>query len=141
MISGSKPSAAGRKTLTSFWRLLPVLIGVLLIAGLLVQLIPEMMRLGLFGHGCLADMLGADLVGSLATGQPVVSYLLAGELRKAGIDLYSVTAFLVAWVTVGFIPLPAEAVMLGWRFAIARNLVAFALALAVAWLTVVTVHG
>ncbi len=122
----------------SFLRLLPVLAGVLLLAGLLVDLIPQLIHMGVLGHGRITDMLGADLIGSLATGQPVVSYLLAGELRKSGVDLYSVSAFIVAWVTVGVITLPVEGAALGWRFALWRNLVAFLFAMLIAWLTVTT---
>jgi len=49
-----------------------------------------------------------------------------------------VTAFIIAWVTVGVIPLLAEAVMMGWRFSIRRNVVAFFMAMVLAWLTVQT---
>jgi len=92
------------------------------------------------GHGVLLDMLAADTVGSVAAAQPVVSYILAGELQKAGIGLYAVTTFVVSWVTVGIIPLPAEAAMLGWRFAIWRNVVSFFMALVVSWVTVASLH-
>ena len=78
---------SGLRSMRSFLRLLPVLAGVLLLAGLLVDLIPQLIHMGVLGHGRITDMLGADLIGSLATGQPVVSHLLAGELRKSGVDL------------------------------------------------------
>lgn len=138
MITKNKLIESGKKTGHSISRLLPVLIGVLLIASLIIELIPKLLHMGLLGHGPFLDMLGADFIGSLSTGQPVVSYLLAGELQQAGIDLYTVTAFIIAWVTVGVIPLPAEAVMLGWRFSIWRNVVAFFMAMVLAWLTVQT---
>ncbi|HHH38973.1 MAG TPA: hypothetical protein ENK50_05295 [Sedimenticola sp.] len=128
------------QTLRSFSRLLPVLVGVLLLASLVAQLIPDLIRMGLFGHDTLSDTLVAAGIASVATGQPVVSYLLAGELQRAGVELVAVTAFLTAWITVGVISLPAEAVMLGWRFALWRNLIAFLLSLLIAWLTVVTLH-
>lgn len=134
----AKLKQSGLRSGRSFLRLLPILAGVLLLASLLVDLIPQLIHMGILGHGRIADMLGADLIGSLATGQPVVSYLLAGELRKSGVDLYSVSAFIIAWVTVGIITLPAEGAMLGWRFAMWRNLIAFGFALLIAWLTVMT---
>ncbi len=129
-----------RHTATAFWRLLPVLTGVLLLAGLVVELVPLLIDAGLFGHHPAADALAAASIASLATGQPVVSYVLGGELRQAGVGLVAVTAFVTAWVTVGVISLPAEAVMLGWRFAAWRNLVAFLLSLLIGWLTVATLH-
>jgi uncharacterized membrane protein YraQ (UPF0718 family) len=140
MLSRKILKSSGKKTLKTFSRLLPVLLGVLLISSLMIEMIPKLIERGLLGHGRLLDMLTADAIGSIAAAHPAISYLLAGELQKAGIDLYAVTAFILAWVTVGIIPLPAEAIMLGWRFSIWRNVVAFFMAVIVAWVTVVTLH-
>jgi uncharacterized membrane protein YraQ (UPF0718 family) len=140
MIERQKLRQSLIKTAKSFWQLLPVLIGVLLLASLVVQIVPQLIHMGLFGHDTFTDTVVAAVVASISTGQPVVSYLLAGELQKAGIDLVAVTAFLTAWITVGVVSLPAEAVMLGWRFALWRNLIAFLLSMLIAWLTVVTLH-
>jgi len=130
-----------KKTARSFWLLLPMLIGVLLLASLVAQIVPRLIHMGLFGHSAFSDTLVAASIASISTGQPVVSYLLAGELQKAGIDLIAVTAFITAWITVGVVSLPAEAVMLGWRFSLWRNLIAFVLSILIAWLTVVTLHA
>ncbi|RTZ74794.1 MAG: hypothetical protein DSZ00_03525 [Gammaproteobacteria bacterium] len=129
-----------RQTGRAFWRLLPVLVGVLLLAALVAQSIPKLMQMGLFGRGPWSDTLAAAGVASVATGQPVVSYILAGELQKAGVELLAVTAFLTAWITVGVISLPVEAQMLGWRFALWRNFIAFLFSLVIAWLTVSLLH-
>ena len=139
-ITKKKLLSSSRKTLVIFRRLLPILVAVLMIASLVVELIPKLISMGVLGHGVLLDMLAADTVGSVAAAQPVVSYILAGELQKAGIGLYAVTTFVVSWVTVGIIPLPAEAAMLGWRFAIWRNVVSFFMALVVSWVTVASLH-
>jgi len=132
--------ASFRQTIRAFQRLLPVLIGVLLLAALVAELIPRLMQMGLFGHGAWSDALASAGIASVATGQPVVSYILAGELQKAGVELLAVTAFITAWITVGVVSLPVEAQMLGWRFALWRNLVAFAFSLLIAWLTVALLH-
>jgi hypothetical protein len=50
-----------------------------------------------------------------------------------------VTAFLVAWVTVGIIQLPAEIMMLGKRFAITRNILSFIFSILVAIMTVLII--
>ena len=86
------------------------------------------------------DVLLGTALGSIAAGPPVASYLLGGELRAGGVSLMAVTALVVSWVTVGLVQLPAEALYLGRRFAVARNLVSFAFTLAVAWLTVQTLR-
>ncbi len=127
---------AARRTLNSLRQLMPVLLGVLLLAGLLVEWIPQLIRQGVLGHGTWSDSLLANLIGSVSTGQPIVSYLLAGELQQAGIGLLPVTIFIVSWITVGVISLPVEAGFLGWRFALWRNAVAFVLVFAIGLLTV-----
>ena len=132
--------ASLRRTARAFGRLLPVLAGVLLLASLIAQVLPRLVRLGLFGHGAAADSLVAAGLASVAHGQPVVSYILGGELRDAGVSLQAVTAFVTAWITVGVLSLPVEGRMLGWRFALWYNGLAFGFALAIAWLTVAALH-
>jgi len=50
----------------------------------------------------------------------------------------AVTAFLLTWITVGIVQLPAESLMLGRNFTIARNLMSFLTAIIVAVFTVFT---
>ena len=130
-----------QRTLVAFRRLMPVLVGVLLLAALVAELMPKLMQLGLFGHGDWYDALTAAGLASVATGQPVVSYILAGELQRGGVGMLAVTAFLTAWITVGVVSLPLEGRMLGWRFALWRNLIAFLFSLLVAWITVALWHA
>ena len=141
MISRQALIGSMQKSANTVWRLLPVLLAVLLLASLIVPLIPVLIHHGILGQGVWIDTLGAAAVGSLASGQPIVGYLLAGEMQKAGVGLIAVTAFIAAWVTVGVVSLPAEAMVLGTRFALVRNAVSFVLSLLLAWLIVVTVHG
>lgn len=48
------------------------------------------------------------------------------------------TSFIVAWMTVGVIQLPAEAAILGRRFACVRNILIYILAILVSIVTVKT---
>lgn len=48
-----------------------------------------------------------------------------GELLEQGAGLVAVTAFLVAWVTVGLIQLSVESILLGKKFAVSRNIFQF----------------
>lgn len=108
---------------------LPVFLGVLLLTSLAIELLADTDISGFFtDHPALDALLGA-FVGSIVSGHPVASYLLAGELLTAGASLVAVTALIISWVTVGVVQLPAEALMLGWRFAICRHLVCFLSAL------------
>ena len=99
-------------------------------------LIPKEAYKSIFTDNELLDPLMGAVVGSIAGGNPITSYILGGELRQQGVSMLAVTAFLVAWVTVGIIQLPAEALMLGRRFAIMRNGVSFVLSIVIAVLTI-----
>ncbi|MFO7592717.1 MAG: hypothetical protein R6X15_01560 [Pseudomonadota bacterium] len=124
------------RTLRQFSQLLPVIIAMLLLTSLLLTLIPHEISAGLFGHGDYIDGLYAAVLGSIAAGHPLVSYLLGGELLNNGVGLFAITALIISWVTVGIVQLPAEALLLGSRFAVLRNLFCFFSALVVAFLCV-----
>jgi uncharacterized membrane protein YraQ (UPF0718 family) len=124
------------KTLRTFVNLLPIILGMLLLSSLVVTMFPRELSAGLFGRSDVLDTLIGATIGSVATGHPLASYLMAGELLKTGVSLLAATAFIVSWVTVGIVQLPAEILMLGARFAIYRNLTCFFAAIAVAFVTV-----
>jgi uncharacterized membrane protein YraQ (UPF0718 family) len=121
-----------------FLNILPVILGVILLTGLVIELLPAGAAAEWFGRNALLDALTGAVAGSVAAGHPVSSYVIGGELLNKGVSLAAVTAFLVSWVTVGSIQLPAEGVMLGWRFALLRNLVCFLFSILVAMVTVAT---
>ncbi|MCD4704284.1 MAG: hypothetical protein K8R64_08360, partial [Methanosarcinaceae archaeon] len=73
-------------------------------------------------------------------GHPITSYILGGEFLAQGVDLLVVTAFLIAWVTVGIVQIPVEAAVFGKRFAILRNVSAFMLSMIAAIITVTMVR-
>ncbi|MBN1258556.1 hypothetical protein JXA05_02255 [Candidatus Peregrinibacteria bacterium] len=115
---------------------LPVLLGIILLIGLLnsANLFPLLSRL-FTADGLFNPLIGAAL-GSIMAGNPVTSYVIGGELLGQGIGLTAVTAFMVAWVTVGIVQFPAEAFLLGKRFALWRNALSFILSILVAVITV-----
>jgi hypothetical protein len=124
------------KTARSFTRSLPILLGVFMLLSLAATLIPKGLYGRIFTGNQIFDPLIGALVGSVAGGNPVTSYIIGGELRHQGISMLAITAFIIAWVTVGIIQLPAEALMLGTRFALVRNVVSFFSAVMIAILTV-----
>ena len=124
------------KTLRTFVNILPIIAGMLLLTSWVIMIMPDKVATGLFsGNGFIDTLLGAA-IGSVAVGHPLVSYVLGGELRDAGVSLLAVTAFIVSWVTVGVVQLPAEILFFGKRFAFYRNLISFFCAIGVAILTV-----
>ena len=126
------------KTLNSFKQFLPIIIGILLLMGLVITIIPKEFYAAVFSGNKFLDPLIGALLGSISGGNPITSYILGGELLKQGVSLLAVTAFLLAWVTVGVIQLPAESLMLGKKFAIIRNSVSFLTAIIAAVLVVIT---
>ena len=138
-----KPSLqqALKKSSLAFWAITPMLIGVIGLVGLFQVLVTPRMLASLFRGNSMVDTLTGTLAGAIASGNPVVSYLLGGELMKQGISLYAVTAFILSWVTLGFIHLPVEAEVLGFRFTLYRNILAFVFTMIIAVLTSLTVQA
>lgn len=129
-----------RKTIRTFINVLPIIVGMILVTSLVVTVFEEQISSGVFGNGDILDTLLGASIGSIATGHPLASYLLGGEMLRGGVGLIAVTALLVTWVTVGIVQLPAEALMLGMRFAVYRNIISFTAAIIIAFLTVYTLQ-
>jgi uncharacterized membrane protein YraQ (UPF0718 family) len=125
-----------RKAGMALWRSAPILVGIVLLVSLANTLIPKAAYTALFSRVAVFDSFIGSALGSILAGNPVTSYILGGEMLGQGVSLVAVTAFMVAWVTVGMVQLPAEAMLLGKRFAITRNITAFVLAIIVAIITV-----
>ncbi len=117
-------------------RSLPIIFGTILLVSLVVNLIPKSFYTQIFRDNVFIDSLIGAGIGSISTGNPITSYIFGGEFLAQGISLIAVTAFLVAWVTVGVVQFPAESFLLGKRFAIRRNVLSFIFAILVAILTV-----
>jgi len=118
------------------WNVFPLILGTILLVSLIVTLIPRSFYLLIFQGNKILDPFIGSFIGSISAGNPLISYIIGGELLNHGISMIAVTAFIIAWVTVGVIQLPAESVILGKRFALIRNLLSFIFAIIVAIITV-----
>lgn len=136
MLINRSIKSAALKSAKSLGKTAPAIFGVILLISLISALIPKSFYSKIFINNIILDSIIGALVGSISAGNPVTSYILGGELLDQGVSLIAVTAFLVAWVTVGIVQLPAEATILGKRFTILRNLTAFIFAIIVALITV-----
>jgi hypothetical protein len=99
-----------KKAAKGLWMAFPMILGTILLVSLISAVVPKT--------------------------NPLTSYIFGGEMLIQGVGLVGVTAFLVCWVTVGLVQLPAESMILGRKFAILRNLTAFFLSIVVAIITV-----
>jgi len=121
-------SEAISKTGRQFLALFPLLVAVILLLGLFQGFVSEQTLLSFFSGSNVQDSFLGACIGSLMAGNPINSYVIGESLQKAGVGLPGAAALMLAWVSVGFIQLPAEATALGWRFALVRNLSGFAMA-------------
>jgi len=128
------------KASRAMYRSLPIILGVLILISLANVLVPKNFYTILFRGNLFLDPFIGSLLGSILAGNPITSYIISGELLKQGISLIAVTAFIVSWVTVGIIQLPAEIMLLGKKFAITRNVTAFFLAIIVAIITILILN-
>lgn len=118
----------------------PMLFAVIGLVGLFDTLVtPEMLH-ALFINNAFYDALMGTFIGGVSVGQPFLSYIIGGELLKEGISLYAVSAFILAWVTLGLVQLPLEWSLFGTRFTIIRNLLSLLFALLIAFATTVTIE-
>ncbi|MGM5482465.1 MAG: permease [Nanobdellota archaeon] len=113
--------SAFNRAFKSLVNVLPIMLGVIFLIGLLKILVPQDFYNSIFGFNLVLDTLIGSVVGSIMAGNPITSYVIGGEFLQQGISLWAVTAFLVSWVTVGLVQLPAEAMVLGKKFSILRN--------------------
>lgn len=126
------------KSAKSFSKVIPMLVGVILLMGLFQTFITQEMIVSIFSGNPFADTLLGTITGGVSVGTPVVSYVISGELLSSGVSLYAVTAFILSWVSLGVVQLPLEFELFGKRFTILRNLFSFVAAIVVTLLTVMT---
>jgi uncharacterized membrane protein YraQ (UPF0718 family) len=131
--------AATRKAVRGLRNALPILASVVLLVGLLRTYVSPAMLRSVFGGRPALDVALGTGIGSVSTGNAITSYVVGGELLDRGVSLLAVTAFIVSWVTIGVVQFPAEASVLGRRFAIARNVTGAILAVLVSIVTVLVV--
>lgn len=131
---------AARSAARQFVTLLPILIGVVLLIGLFDVFVSRGLLTSIFSGNVALDTLWGACFGSIFAGNPINSYVIGGELLKYGVSLFAVTAFIVTWVTVGLVQLPAEIAAFGKRFALLRNGMSFLMAIPIAILTVLILN-
>ena len=116
----------------SLYKMLPIILAVLLILSLINTLVPKSFYTSFFQGNLFLDPLIGGVFGSISAGTPITSYIIGGELLSQGVSLIAITAFIVAWVTVGIVQLRIEITFLGKKFAIVRNILAFIFSILVA---------
>jgi len=128
---------SAKKALQTFKTAIPIMIGILLLINLLNTFLRDSYTKVFTGNVLIDPLIGA-VAGSISFGIPVTSYIVGGELLSAGVSLMAVTAFIMAWTTVGLAMLPLEATFLGKRFAVVRNTINFIFSMIISILLIYT---
>jgi len=128
---------AFQKTIQVIKISLPIIIGILMLISLLNPLFEKYYPKIFTGNYFIDPLIGA-VAGSVSFGIPIASYVTGGELLKEGVSLLAVTAFILAWSTVGIMFMPLEISNLGRKFAIWRNSLNFISSIVIAILTIIT---
>ena len=132
--------SAFKKALIGFLTMSPMLFAIILLLGIFDVYITNDMLSSLFVSNDFIDTIIGTSLGAVLTGNPMVSYILGGELRDAGVSILAVTAFILSWVTLGLVQLPAELEIFGLRFTFYRTLFTFIINIIVSFATVFTTN-
>jgi uncharacterized membrane protein YraQ (UPF0718 family) len=109
------------------------IIAILFLIGLLLTLIPpESIKQYMGNSNAIISTIASALVGSITLIPAFVAFPLAGSLVDAGASIVPVVAFLTTLTMVGFVTVPLEKKEFGMKFTIARNLLSFTFAIAIA---------
>jgi uncharacterized membrane protein YraQ (UPF0718 family) len=128
------------KSSRSFLAMTPLLLGVMGLVGLFQALVTPEMLASLFHGPPLLDTIIGTFSGAISAGNPIVSYLIGGELVEHGVSLYAVSAFILSWVTLGLIQLPAEIEVFGGRFTLYRNILSLVFTMLIAGATTLSIQ-
>lgn len=121
------------QTLMWFKEIIPMLLWIIIIIAMLKQA-------GIFDSIAkyISDdffwVILADIFWSISVWNTINSYIIANSFWTINNYILVITAFLIAWVSVWIIQLPAESYFFGKKFAIIRNLISFIFAILWAYL-------
>ena len=117
-----------KQTLMWLKELIPMLLGILL----LISMFKELWIFNYLSNNLWNNFLSiiiADIFGSLSAWNTINSYIIADSFWNLETNILIITTFLIAWITVWFIQIPAEIYFFGRKFTIIRNLISFVFAI------------
>ena len=124
-----KYKIAWQETWTSFSQMMFILFSLLLLISIGNALMSQDDLSSFFSGNFIIDALAGGVLGSFIGGNPANSYIIGGSLLNEGVEVAAVVAFMITWVTVGFLNIPLESKYFGLKFAILRNVINFVLAI------------
>ncbi len=119
-----------------FVSIFPIILAVIGLIGLSQVYITSEMLSTLFGFSSFLDTIIGTLIGAISSGNGAISYVVAQGLQEQGVSLYALSSFILAWVTLGFVHLPAESSVFGVRFTVYRNILTLISTILIIYLTI-----
>lgn len=133
--SREKTKLALKKAWKSFENILPQLLAILIIIGVMLAILtPEQISKILGSESGWTGVLIAAVIGSATLVPAFVAFPLAAALLHNGAGYMQIAAFVSTLMMVGIITMPVEIQYFGKKATIARNGLAFAFSLVVAWI-------
>jgi len=116
-----------KQTWNSFLINIPIILWILILISILQVYFPLENILS-FGNKIFSIFL-ADLLAGLFSGNPINSYILAWEIWFSMETIFLISVFLVSWITVWLVQIPAESYFFWIRYSIIRNILSFLFAI------------
>ena len=117
-----------KQTLMWFKELIPMLFWILLLISMLKEL-SLFSYLSNYLDNNFISIIIADIFGSISAWSTINSYIIANSFWSINENTLIITAFLISWITVWFIQIPAEIYFFGKKFTIIRNIISFIFAI------------
>jgi len=121
------------QTLNWFKEMIPMLLGILLIVAMLKQSWIFNILIKYLNNDFLSTFI-ASIFWSISVWSTINSYIIADSFWKVDNYILIITAFLVSWVTVWIIQIPAEMYFFGKNFALIRNLISFIFSIIISYI-------
>lgn len=118
-----------------FTNMLSQFIAILLLIGLLLAILePETIQSIIGSESGFMGILIASLLGAITLVPALIAFPIAAELLKNGAGIAQIAVFISTLTMVGFVTLPMEIKYLGKKVALLRNVLAYLLAFATAYI-------
>ena len=117
-----------KQTLIWFKELIPMLLWILLLIAMLKEL-SLFSYLSNYLDNNFISIIIADIFGSISAWNTINSYIIANSFWNLETNILIITVFLISWITVWFIQIPAEIYFFGKKFTIIRNIISFIFAI------------
>ena len=120
----------------SFISIIPMMVAIVALVAIFQTYVTPKAISSFFGYSDISDIFLGTFIGAIANGHGSISFIIAEGLEEQNVSLYALSTFTLAWVSLGFVQLPAEVSVFGLRFTIIRNILAFCSTILIAYLTI-----